>query len=273
MANGLVATHPSPENVERLSIHSALDDGREYNNGRAIGIIPARGGSKSVPRKNLKLLGSLPLIAYSIISARAARQLDGVIVSTDDAEIATAAREYGADVPFLRPKEIAADDTPDLPVLQHALRWLAEHQEYHPEFVIHLRPTQPFRPPELIDTVVKLLREKAVDCVKSLVPVDQHPHKMWRLDAAGTPAPLLDTPLWREIGPDCPRQYLEPVYWSAGLVDGIRSETILGGSTIGSRIEPLFVDPALCAELDTPHHFVIAEAMLEHLRGAGVITT
>jgi CMP-N-acetylneuraminic acid synthetase len=242
------------------------------HNGLAIGIIPARGGSKTVPRKNLKRLGGLPLIAYSISAARAAHELDCVIVSTDDPEIAKVALEYGAETPFLRPAHIAADDTPDLPVLQHTLRWLAECDEYQPEFVIHLRPTQPFRPPGLIDTVVKLLREKPVDCVKSLVPVEQHPHKMWRLNPHGKPVPLLDTPLWREIGPDCARQSLEPVYWSAGLVDGIRSETILAGSTIGARIEPLFVDPALCAELDTPHHFLIAEAMLKHLREEGLVT-
>jgi CMP-N-acetylneuraminic acid synthetase len=224
-----------------------------------------------VPRKNLRLLGGLPLIAYSILSARAAQALDRLIVSTDDEEIAAVARQYGAEVPFRRPAEIAADDTPDLPVFQHALAWLAEHERYSPEFVIHLRPTQPFRPPELIDEVVRLLRSKDVDCVKSLVPVAQHPHKMWRLDETGRPQPLLDTPLWRKIGPDCAGQFLESVYWSAGLVDGIRSATIMAGSTIGQRVEPLFVDEALCAELDTPHQFVVAEGMLKHLREEGLL--
>src|SRR5438067_1695413 len=242
-------------------------------NGLAVGIIPARGGSKSVPRKNLKRLGGLPLTAHSIMSARAARELDRLLVSTDDLEIAAVAREYGAEVPFLRPAEIAADDTPDLPVFQHALQWLAEHGRYEPEFVIHLRPTQPFRPPELIDRVVRLLREKDIDCVKSLVPVEQHPHKMWRLDADGRPRPFQDTPLWRRLGPDCARQILEPVYWSAGLVDGIRSETILAGSTIGERVDALMVDEQLCAELDTPHHFIIAEVMLKQLRGEGALAT
>src|SRR5438067_10558126 len=88
-------------------------------NGLAVGIIPARGGSKSVPRKNLRPLGGLPLIAHSIVSARAASELDRLIVSTDDQEIADVAREFGAEVPFMRPLEIAADDTPDLPVFQH----------------------------------------------------------------------------------------------------------------------------------------------------------
>lgn len=240
-------------------------------NGQAIAIIPARGGSKTVPRKNLKLLGGLPLIAHSIIAAKAAAELARILVSTDDDEIASVAAEYGAEVPFRRPGEIAADDTPDLPVFQHALRWLAEHKAYYPEFVIHLRPTQPFRPSGMIDEVVHLLRQKEVDCVKSLVPVEQHPHKMWRLDAEGRPQPYQDTPLWRQLGPDCARQLLEPVYWSAGLVDGIRAETIMNGSTIGQSIEPFFVEADLCTDLDSPHHFVAAEALLEHLRQRGLL--
>jgi N-acylneuraminate cytidylyltransferase len=239
--------------------------------GRALGIIPARGGSKKVPRKNIKPLAGLPLIAHSILAGRAARELDRLIVSTDDQEIASVARQYGAEVPFLRPAELAADDTPDLPVFQHALRWLAEQEGYRPDFVIHLRPTQPLRPAGLIDQVVRLLRETGSDCVKSLVPVEQHPHKMWRLDAEGRPRPFQDSPLWRQVGPDCARQLLEPLYWSAGLVDGIRSATILAGSTIGRRVEPIFVDEDLCVDLDSPHHFILAEAMLEHLRGKGIL--
>lgn len=249
-----------------------MENGRTARgNGLAVGIIPARGGSKAVPRKNLKPLGGVPLIVHSIVAGRAARELDRLIVSTDDPEIAAVAREHGAEVPFLRPAEYAQDDTPDLPVFQHALRWLAEHEGYRPEFVIHLRPTQPFRPAGLIDDVVRLLRASGADCVKSLVPAAQHPHKMWRIDAEGRPVPYQDTPLWRQIGPDCARQLLEPVYWSAGLVDGIRSATILAGSTIGQRIEPIFVDEELCVELDTPRDFIVAEAVFQYLREKGVL--
>ena len=250
-----------------------LGNGRtDERNGLAIGVIPARGGSKRVPHKNLYPLGGLPLIAHSIIAAREAAELDRVIVSTDDQEIAETARQYGAEVPFLRPAEISADVTPDLPVFQHALGWLAEQEGYFPELVIHLRPTQPFRPRGMIDQVVRLLRETGADCVKSLAPVSQHPHKMWKLDKAGKPIPYLDTPLWRELGPDCAGQFLEQVYWSAGLVDGIRSATILAGSTIGTRIEPFLVDESLCPELDTPHHFIIAEELLKRLRAEGVLS-
>ena len=253
---------------------ATLEHGRTMqarSNGLAVGIIPARGGSKRIPRKNLKPLGGLPLVAHSIRAALVASELDRVIVSTDDEEIADVARHYGAEVPFLRPSEFAVDIAPDLPVFEHALGWLAERQDYHPEFVIHLRPTQPFRPLGMIDQVVRLLREKEVDCVKSVTPVAQHPHKMWRFDPAGQLAPLQDTPLWRQLGPDCAGQFLEKVFWSAGLVDGIRSATILAGSTIGQRIEPFLVDDILCPELDTPVQFVAAEVLYQHLLREGVL--
>src|SRR3954451_7563221 len=142
--------------------------------GRALAVIPARGGSKGVPWKNLKLLGGKPLIQWSIESACASHGLDRFIVSTDDGEIADVARALGAEVPFIRPAEYAQDATPDLPVFQHALRWFDEHEGYRPEAVVHLRPTLPFRPDGLIDAVIGRLSSTGADCVKSIVPVEQH---------------------------------------------------------------------------------------------------
>ena len=234
----------------------------------ALGIIPARGGSKTVPRKNLKPLGGKPLIAWSIETARASTELDRWIVSTDDPEIAEVARAFGAEVPFLRPAEFARDDTPDLPVFQHALRWLAEHDDYRPAMVVHLRPTLPFRQPRQIDEVVRLMRQTGADCVKSIYREEHHPHKMWRM-GEGRLLPYEDTPLWRKVGPDCPRQILEPAYWSAGLVDAIKREIIERGSTIGDLVVPYPVDPEPCVDLDTEHDFVIAEVVLGLLRRAG----
>jgi CMP-N-acetylneuraminic acid synthetase len=230
---------------------------------KALAIIPARGGSKGVPRKNLKLLGGKPLIQWSIEAARAATRLDRCIVSTDDDEIADAARSMGAEVPFLRPAEFARDETPDLPVFQHALHWFEENEGYRPDAVVHLRPTLPFRPDGLIDSVVDRLFSSGADCVKSIVPVEQHPHKMWRLEGDSL-IPFQDTPLWREVGPDYPRQKLERVYWSAGLVDAIRRKTILErNSTVGDRVVAFPVEPALLIDLDTMRDFLIAEALLQ----------
>ncbi|HEX3244499.1 MAG TPA: acylneuraminate cytidylyltransferase family protein [Chloroflexota bacterium] len=230
---------------------------------RALAIIPARGGSKGVPRKNLRLLGGKPLIQWSIEAAHASKRLDRFIVSTDDEEIAEAARAVGAEVPFLRPMEYAQDATPDLPVFQHALRWLEEQEGYRPDAIVHLRPTLPFRPAGLIDAVIDRLSSTGADCVKSIVPVEQHPHKMWRLEGEAL-LPFQDTPLWRQVGPDYPRQKLEPVYWSAGLVDAIRRETILElESTVGDRVVAFPVEADLLIDLDTERDFMIAEALLQ----------
>ena len=116
-----------------------------------LALIPARGGSKGIPRKNIKDLGDHPLIAYSIAAALGSKLVTRTIVTTDDEEIARKAKEYGAEVPFLRPEEFARDDTRDLPVFQHVLSWLKEHEDYQPEVVVQLRPTSPFRSPTLVD--------------------------------------------------------------------------------------------------------------------------
>jgi CMP-N-acetylneuraminic acid synthetase len=231
---------------------------------RALGIIPARGGSKSVPRKNLYPLLGKPLIVWSILSAKGAKSLDRFIVSTDDQEIAEVARRYGAEVPFLRPAEIAADDTPDLPVFQHALRVLRETEGYLPDVIVHLRPTQPLRTAEEIDQAVRLWAHSGADCVKSVRLASEHPFKMYRLHGERL-VPYVDSEDRRARGPDVPRQSLELVYLSAGLVDVIRRETVEAGSTEGQNVVPYFVDPSRYVNLDAPRDFVIAEALMRSL--------
>ena len=148
-----------------------------------LAIIPARGGSKGLPRKNVRLFAGHPLISYSIAAGLQAETVTRTIVSTDDDEIAAVARQYGADVPFMRPAEYAQDNTLDLPVFQHALTWLAEHEGYHPDVVVQLRPTSPVRPVKLVDDAVRLLlANPQADSVRGLVPAGQNPHKMWRVD-------------------------------------------------------------------------------------------
>src|SRR5687768_2663157 len=110
-----------------------------------LALIPARGGSKRIPRKNIHLVAGKPMIAYSIEQALQTPEITRVIVSTDDEEIAAIARSWGAEVPFLRPAEISQDLSTDLEVFTHALFWLAEHENYHPAICVHLRPTHPVR--------------------------------------------------------------------------------------------------------------------------------
>src|SRR5512133_3705377 len=147
-----------------------------------LAVIPARGGSKGIPRKNIRNFAGYPLIAWSIAAAKKSELVTRVIVSTDDEEIAAVAREWGAETPFLRPAEFAQDKTTDLPVFEHALKWLAENEKYCPDVVVQLRPTSPIRPKGLVDAAVRVLLEHAdADSVRGVVPAGQNPHKMWRL--------------------------------------------------------------------------------------------
>jgi len=217
-----------------------------------LALIPARGNSKSIPRKNIRDLGGYPLIAYSIAAGLQAECVTRTMVSTDDAEIAEIARAYGAETPFLRPEEFSRDDTQDLPVFQHALRWLAENEGYQPDVVIQLRPTSPFRPPDMLDTAVKLLLEHPdADSVRGVVPSGQNPYKMWRVAADGSMRPLLTVEGVKEAY-NAPRQQLPDTYWQTGHIDAIRPEAILKKNSMsGDVILPLFIDPAYTVDIDT----------------------
>ncbi len=215
-----------------------------------LALIPARGGSKGIPRKNIRLLGGVPLIAYSIAAGLQSRLVGRVIVSTDDEEIASVARAWGAETPFLRPAEHAQDATTDLPVFQHALEWLAEHENYRPEIVVQLRPTSPFRPLDCVDRAVQaLLDHPDADSVRGVVPSGENPYKMWRLSPDGPMRPLLDAPGLTEPY-NMPRQKLPPTYWQTGHIDAVRAGVVLQGSMSGAAIYPLEIDPAFKVDLD-----------------------
>jgi len=235
-----------------------------------LAIIPARGGSKGIPRKNIKPLGGYPLISYSIAAANTSHSVDRTIVSTDDLEIAEVSREYGAEVPFIRPEELALDDTRDLPVFQHALEWLAREEDYHPELVVQLRPTSPFRPPDLVDKAVTILRNHPeASSVRGVVPTKQNPYKMWRVGEGGLMFPLLESDLPEPY--NMPRQELPSTFWQTGHIDAIRSETILGGSMSGQRIHACEIDPAFAVDLDNALDWERAEGELDFLTGQIVL--
>ena len=142
-----------------------------------LALIPARGGSKGIPRKNIRSFAGYPLIAWSIAAGLQAKSVSRVIVSTDDDEIAAVARELGAETPFLRPAEFAQDRTTDLPVFEHALKWLEDIEGYKPEIVVQLRPTSPIRPRDCVDTAVSILSQHLdADSVRGVVPAAQNPH-------------------------------------------------------------------------------------------------
>lgn len=227
-----------------------------------LALIPARGGSKSIPRKNIRLLGGHPLLAYSVAAGLAARHIGRVVVSTDDPDIAEVARQYGAEVPFTRPGALAQDDTADLPVFQHALKWLDTHEKYRPDIVVQLRPTSPFRRVWQIDRSVELLvDDPAADAVRTVVAPFQNPYKMWRIAASDYLEPLLSAEFPEPY--NLPRQQLPPVYWQTGYVDAARRTTILEkNSMTGDRIRPLITDPGEWIDIDSEDDWRWAERLL-----------
>lgn len=230
---------------------------------QVLSLIPARGGSKSIPRKNIRPFAGHPLIAYSIAAGLASGRISRVIVSTDDEEIAATARQYGAETPFLRPKELAQDDTPDLPVFQHALNWLREHEGYQPEIVVQLRPTSPFRRVRHIDTAVqRLLEQPKADSVRTVCTPFQNPFKMWRVGEDGYMRPLMQ--INHPEPYNLPRQSLPEVYWQTGYVDAAWADTILSkNSMTGERILPLVIDASEWVDIDSPDDWRRAERLLE----------
>ncbi|MEA3325864.1 MAG: acylneuraminate cytidylyltransferase [Chloroflexota bacterium] len=221
------------------------------NKPEVLAIIPARGGSKGIPRKNIRDFSGYSLIAYSIAAGLQAELISRVIVSTEDLEIADVARTFGAEVPFMRPVELAQDDTTDLPVFEHALRWLDQNEDYHPDLVVQLRPTSPIRPKDLVDRAVEqLLHHPEVDSVRGVVQAGQNPHKMWRIDPQGLMRPLLKVDGMDEPY-NAPRQKLPPVFWQTGHIEVIRPEVITRkNSMTGDAILPIFIDPAFTVDLD-----------------------
>jgi YrbI family 3-deoxy-D-manno-octulosonate 8-phosphate phosphatase len=226
-----------------------------------LAIIPARGGSKGIPRKNIRSFAGYPLIAFSIAAALQAEKVTRVVVSTDDPEIAEMARGCGAETPFLRPAELAQDGTLDLPVFQHALNWLAQHENYHPQAVVHLRPTTPIRPPDLVDRSVSLLlAHPEADSVRGVTPAHQNPFKMWLMDGKDNPIRPVTTVPGLEESYNSPRQVLPKAYTHTGLIDIIRPATILElNSMSGRTILPILFDPSYDADLDTPEDWKHAE--------------
>ena len=229
-----------------------------------LALIPARGGSKGIPRKNIRNFAGYPLIAWSIAAAKQASCVTRLLVSTDDEEIAAVAREYGAETPFLRPTELAQDQTADLPVFEHALGWLEKNENYTPEFVIQLRPTSPIRPKDCVDDAVKILREHAdADCVRGVVPAGQNPHKMWRFAGEDQPMkPLLQVEGIAEPY-NAPRQILPPVYWQTGHIDVIRVSMIMRKHSLtGDLIYPLVIDPRYTVDIDNLSDWAKYEALV-----------
>lgn len=221
---------------------------------KVLAVIPARGGSKGIPRKNIKLLAGKPLIAWTIESGLLAKGVDRVIVSTEDEEIATVAKKLGADVPFTRPLELARDDTPGIAPLLHAIEQLPDY-----DWVLVLQPTSPLRSVEDIEGIIKLGREKDTLSAVSITEVSKHPFWMYRWDDHQRLQPFIPNRPDIARRQDLPLAYvLNGALYLARTDWLIENQGFIGLETLGYVIpEERSVD------LDTPMDWQWAEFLME----------
>jgi CMP-N-acetylneuraminic acid synthetase len=210
-----------------------------------LGIVPARGGSKGVPDKNLRVVGGHSLLALTAAAARGSTRLTRTVLSTDSPAIAEAGRAVGLDVPFLRPAELAADDTPILPVLRHAVDALAA-EGFRADVVVLLQPTSPFRRSEHIDAAVSLLDETGADSVVSVVEVPHQfsPVSVLTLDG-GRLRPFIAGPLITRRQ-DKPRAYAR----NGPAVLAVRRQVLERGELYGTDCRPLMMTLADSVDID-----------------------
>lgn len=227
---------------------------------KVYALIPARSGSKSVKDKNIRSMDGKPMIAYSIQDAIASRYIDKVIVSTDSEKYAEIAKEWGADVPFLRPTEISGDKTLDIEVFQHFLSWIDTGGYERPELIVHLRPTHPIRNVEDIDNMISIMMKKPeFDSIRSVAPAREVPYKMWLFNDDETMRPLVACDVIEAY--NAPRQTLPKVYMQNACIDIIRTTTILDkNSMTGEHIAGYKMGYGV--DIDTEDDFIRAEQLI-----------
>lgn len=228
-----------------------------------LGLIPARGGSKRIPQKNIVALAGRPLLAYTCAAALGSRHVTRAVLSTDDAAIAGVGREHGVDVPFMRPAELAQDDTPSIAVAQHAVRWLAEHEGWQADVLVLLQPTSPLRRADHIDEALDALLASGADTVVSVVEVPHHfsPYKLMQVRDDGH---LVD--FWQDPLPfDRYRRQNIPVLYARNgpAVLATRAPVLFERESFyGAHVVPYVMSEEDSVDIDTPFELRVTEWLL-----------
>ena len=224
-----------------------------------VGLITARGGSKGIPRKNVKLLAGKPLITWTIEAALQSRELSRVVVSTDDDEIARVAQQWGAEVPFMRPPELAQDDSPHILVMEHAIRWLEKHDDARPDYMMLLQPTSPLRATEDIEAVIQIAEARNAVAVVGVCKADHHPYLTKRISEDGTLVDFLSNDIVY-----LRRQALPPAYALNGAIYLNRRESLLTNRTfVPQGTYGYIMPPERSLDIDSLWDFHLAELILK----------
>ena len=229
-----------------------------YKNKNILGVITARGGSKGILRKNIKDLAGKPLIAYTIEASSAARHLTRTIVSTDDEEIATIAKEHGGDVPFLRPAHLAEDESKSIDVIQDLLSTLVAQGETY-DYVMILQPTSPFRTSEDIDSAIQIAVDQDADSVMSMVELSDFSKKKIKKISDSIIEPFFEA----EGNESSRRQDLEPAYKRNCAIYLTRTDLIMQGDLFGEKSVAYIMPEERSVDINTPYDFSLTEFLLQ----------
>ena len=230
-----------------------------------LAIIPARGGSKGLPGKNIKPLLGHPLLAYSIKAAQESKLITRIIVNTDDQKIAEIAKAYHADI-FMRPDELGADDTTDLEVFRQQLKMMQLQEGYIPDYIVQLRPTSPVRLNGMIDICIQKLIDSNADSIRVVTESHITPYKMWVINKNNDNAmePLLQLKNIEEPF-NQPRQKLPVIYWQVGTLDVIKAILITEHNSMsGKKILPYIIEKNLAVDIDDVVSFYKAEEIIQY---------
>jgi len=231
-----------------------------------IGLITARGGSKSIPQKNIKMLAGKPLIAWTIEVALQCKYLSRIIVSTDDEKIAEVARQWGAEVPFIRPAELARDDSSSISAVLHAIHWLEEKEGFCPEYIMQLQPTSPFRTAEDISRAIELAKDRHAVAVVSVCEAERHPYLCKRILDDGTLADFMKTDINY-----LRRQDFPPAYALNGAIYLNQRGALLRDQTDLPEGTVAYVMPQeRSIDIDTPWDWHLAELILKDIVDQGI---
>ena len=224
-----------------------------------VALIPARSGSKGVPNKNINLLNGEPVLTYSIMAALKSKLVDRVIVSTDSKEYATIAKNYGAEVPFLRPSDISRDNATDLQFFNHAINWFKKNENDVPEYFVHLRPTTPLRYPDIIDKAIIAFRDSKFSALRSCHMMPESSYKTFEIEDRKLKG-LCDYGFNIE-GLNFGRQTYPRTYECNGYVDIIRSDLIQSkGMVHGDSVLAYITD--MTYEIDEPSDMELLEYII-----------
>ena len=228
-----------------------------------LAIIPARSGSKGIKNKNIKLLNGHPLLSYAIAAGLNSKLVSRVICSTDAKKIAVIAKKYGAEVPFLRPKNIAKDLSTDFEVFFHALKFLKKKFNYNPDYVVNLRPTSPIRKKNTLDVAIdKFINSNKYDSIRSVCLNEKTPYKMWFIKNNNL-SPIINSKKIKEAF-NLPRQLLPNTYWQTAEIDITKTSTILKKKSMtGKKILPFVLNNKISIDIDSHKDFKHAAKILK----------